>query len=117
MNNLNLFYETSSKYTKHNCQYWEQEISVKRAGKKRQSEANVPDLGGNDSPDASSSQVENEQPQANDRDHATKKRRWQMRNGERRKGKGKGKQTTNLSESSYNSVMYINREIFTTKHE
>ena len=55
MNNLNLFYETSSKYTKHNCQYWEQEISVKRAGKKRQSEANVPDLGGNDSPDASSS--------------------------------------------------------------
>ena len=62
MNNLNLFYETSSKYTKHNCQYWEQEISVKRAGKKRQSEANVPDLGGNDSPDASSSQVEKNNP-------------------------------------------------------
>ena len=41
MNNLNLFYETSSKYTKNNFQYWEQEISVKRAGKKRQSEANV----------------------------------------------------------------------------
>ena len=40
-----------------------------------------------------------------------------MRNGGRRKGIGKGKQTTNLSESSYNSVMYINREIFTTKHE
>ena len=40
-----------------------------------------------------------------------------MRNGGRRKGKGKGKQTTSLSESSYNNVMYINREIFTTKHE
>ena len=62
MNNLNLFYETSLKYIKHNCQYWEQEISVKRAGKKRQSEANVPDLGGNDSPDASSSQVEKNNP-------------------------------------------------------
>ena len=40
-----------------------------------------------------------------------------MRNGGGRKGKGKGKQTTNLGESSYNSDMYINREIFTTKHE
>ena len=89
MNNLNLFYETSSKYTKHNCQYWEQEISVKRPGKKRQSEANVPDLGGNDSPDASLSQVENEQPQANDRDHATKKKKegggWEMEKEEREK--------------------------------
>ena len=88
MNNLNLFYETSSKYTKHNCQYWEQEISVKRAGTKTQSEANVPDLGGNDSPDASSSQVENEQPQGNDRDHATTKKeggRWEMEKEEREK--------------------------------
>ena len=117
MNNLNLFYETSSKYTKHNCQYWEQEISVKRAGKKRQSEANVPDLGGNDSPDASSSQVEKNNPKGMTEIMQQKKRRRQMRNGGRRKGKGKGKQTTNLGESSYNSDMYINREIFTTKHE
>ena len=89
-------------------------VLVKRDNLKQMS---VPDLGDNDSPDASSSQVENEQPQENDRDHATKKIRRQMRNGGRRKGKGKGKQTTNLGESSYNSDMYINREIFTTKHE
>ena len=96
MNNLNLFYETSSKYTKHNCQYWEQEISVKRAGKKRQSEANVPDLGGNDSPDASSSQVENEQPQENYRDHATKKQKAADEKWRKKKGERKG-QTNNKS--------------------
>ena len=92
MNNLNLFYETSSKYTKHNCQYWEQEISVKRAGKKRQSEANVPDLGGNDSPDASSSQVEKNNPKGMTEIMQQKKRaadeKW-------RKKKGKMKGQTN----------------------
>ena len=85
MNNLNLFYETSSKYTKHNCQYWEQEISVKRAGKKRQSEANVPDLGGNDSPDASSSQVEKNNPKGMTEIMQQKKEggRWEMEEEER----------------------------------
>ena len=85
MNNLNLFYETSSKYTKHNCQYWEQEISVKRAGKKRQSEANVPDLGGNDSPDASSSQVEKNNPKGMTENMQQKKEggRWEMEEEER----------------------------------
>ena len=85
MNNLNLFYETSSKYTKHNCQYWEQEISVKRAGKKRQSEANVPDLGGNDSPDASSSQVEKNNPKGMIEIMQQKKEggRWEMEEEER----------------------------------
>ena len=87
MNNLNLFYETSSKYTKHNCQYWEQEISVKRAGKKRQSEANVPDLGGNDSPDASSSQVEKNNPKGMTEIMQQKKEggRWEMEEEEREK--------------------------------
>ena len=87
MNNLNLFYETSSKYTKHNCQYWEQEISVKRAGKKRQSEANVPDLGGNDSPDASSSQVEENNPKGMTEIMQQKKEggRWEMEEEEREK--------------------------------
>ena len=85
MNNLNLFYETSSKYTKHNCQYWEQEISVKRAGKKRQSEANVPDLGGNDSPDASSSQVEKNNPKGMTEIMQQRKEggRWEMEEEER----------------------------------
>ena len=85
MNNLNLFYETSSKYTKHNCQYWEQEISVKRAGKKRESEANVPDLGGNDSPDASSSQVEKNNPKGMTEIMQQKKEggRWEMEEEER----------------------------------
>ena len=85
MNNLNLFYETSSKYTKHNCQYWKQEISVKRAGKKRQSEANVPDLGGNDSPDASSSQVEKNNPKGMTEIMQQKKEggRWEMEEEER----------------------------------
>ena len=85
MNNLNLFYETSSKYTKHNCQYWEQEISVKRAGNKRQSEANVPDLGGNDSPDASSSQVEKNNPKGMTEIMQQKKEggRWEMEEEER----------------------------------
>ena len=85
MNNLNLFYETSSKYTKHNCQYWEQEISVKRAGKKRQSEANVPDLGGNDSPDASSSQVEKNNPKGMTEIMQQKKEggKWEMEEEER----------------------------------
>ena len=85
MNNLNLFYETSSKYTKHNCQYWEQEISVKRVGKKRQSEANVPDLGGNDSPDASSSQVEKNNPKGMTEIMQQKKEggRWEMEEEER----------------------------------
>ena len=85
MNNLNLFYETSSKYTKHNCQYWEQEISVKSAGKKRQSEANVPDLGGNDSPDASSSQVEKNNPKGMTEIMQQKKEggRWEMEEEER----------------------------------
>ena len=85
MNNLNLFYETSSKYTKHNCQYWEQEISVKRAGKKRQSEANVPNLGGNDSPDASSSQVEKNNPKGMTEIMQQKKEggRWEMEEEER----------------------------------
>ena len=95
MNNLNLFYETSSKYTKHNCQYWEQEISVKRAGKKRQSEANVPDLGGNDSPDASSSQVEKNNPKGMTEIMQQKKKaadeKWR-----KKKGKMKG-QTNNKS--------------------
>ena len=95
MNNLNLFYETSSKYTKHNCQYWEQEISVKRAGKKRQSEANVPDLGGNDSPDASSSQVEKNNPKGMTEIMQQKKKaadeKWR-----KKKGKIKG-QTNNKS--------------------
>ena len=87
MNNLNLFYETSSKYTKHNCQYWEQEISVKRVGKKRQSEANVPDLGGNDSPDASSSQVEKNNPKGMTEIMQQKKEggRWEMEEEEREK--------------------------------
>ena len=87
MNNLNLFYETSSKYTKHNCQYWEQEISVKRPGKKRQSEANVPDLGGNDSPDASSSQVEKNNPKGMTEIMQQKKEggRWEMEEEEREK--------------------------------
>ena len=87
MNNLNLFYETSSKYTKHNCQYWEQEISVKRAGKKRQSEANVPDLGGNDSPDASSSQVEKNNPKGMTEIMQQKKEggRWELEEEEREK--------------------------------
>ena len=85
MNNLNLFYETSSKYTKHNCQYWEQEISVKRAGKKRESEANVPDLGGNDSPDASSSQVEKNNPKGMTEIMQQRKEggRWEMEEEER----------------------------------
>ena len=95
MNNLNLFYETSLKYTKHNCQYWEQEISVKRAGKKRQSEANVPDLGGNDSPDASSSQVEKNNPKGMTEIMQQKKKaayeKWR-----KKKGKMKG-QTNNKS--------------------
>ena len=95
MNNLNLFYETSSKYTKHNCQYWEQEISVKRAGKMRQSEANVPDLGGNDSPDASSSQVEKNNPKGMTEIMQQKKKaadeKWR-----KKKGKMKG-QTNNKS--------------------
>ena len=87
MNNLNLFYETSSKYTKHNCQYWEQEISVKRAGKMRQSEANVPDLGGNDSPDASSSQVEKNNPKGMTEIMQQKKEgdRWELEEEEREK--------------------------------
>lgn len=88
----------SRKYTKHNSQYWEQEISVKRAGKKRQPEANIPNMESNNSPDTSTSQVQNEQPQArNGTDHERpgNKRKRHIDDGGKgnRKGKGKGKQT------------------------
>ena len=87
---------TSRKYTKHNSQYWEQEISVKCAGKRRQTEANVPNIEGSNSTDTctSSSQIQDEQPQAKDGtglERPANKRRKQMAGQRKRKGKGKRK--------------------------
>lgn len=54
---------TSRKYTKHNSQYWEQVISVKRACKRRQPEAT--NMGNNNSPGASKQQAEEKEEMEN----------------------------------------------------
>lgn len=84
----------SRKYTKLNSQYWEQEISLKRAGKKRRPEVNVPNMESNNSRDTSSSQVQNEQPQAKNtcsRGHEmlANKRKRHIGDGEKETEKGK----------------------------
>ena len=112
---------TSRKNTKHNSQYWEQEVSVKCAGKKRQTKANVPNIEGSNLTDtcSSSSQIQEEQPQAKDGtglERPANKRRKQMA--------GRGKERVNIqnkkkiesSLSSY-SVVCINREGFKDKHK
>ena len=77
---------TSRKYNKHNDQYWMQEICAKHAGRKRQVEENVSDIGTENS---------GEQSQACDSNQANKRQR--QRGG---RGRGKGKQ-------SKKPIMYI----------
>ena len=84
----------SRKYKKLNSQYWEQEISLKRAGKKRRPEVNVPNMESNNSRDTSSSQVQNEQPQAKNtcsrgHERLAKKRKRHLGDGEKETEKGK----------------------------
>ena len=78
------------KYTKQNTQYWEQEISAKRAGKKRRPEADVPNLEGNNLPDTSATQIQNEQSQeknGTDHERPANKRKKEYGEWEKRKRK------------------------------
>ena len=77
---------TSRKYSKQNNQYWEQEICIKRAGKKRQPEESVCNIGDENS---------TEEPQSQECNHNnTTSAKRQRRTGGRGRGKGrqKGKQ-------------------------
>ena len=101
---------TSRKNTKHNSQYWEQEISVKCAGKKRETKANVPNIEGSNSTDTctSSSQIQEEQPQVKDGtglERPANKRRKQMagQGKERVNIQNKTKQKIESSLSSYSA--------------
>ena len=77
---------TSRKYSKQNNQYWEQEICIKRAGKKRQPEESVCNIGDENSTEEPQSQ------ECNHNNTTSAKRQRQTGGRGRGKGRQKGKQ-------------------------